>query len=742
MNSGVTSRTASRLTPPLSPAPLRAVAAWLVSQSPWLCASLVALVLSCVRDLVYPLRAVPFRFLGYYAALVLPLALVHGVLFSAALWLGARLPRWASVLGWCLAAGFGSGSLARVLGGFTRLHSRYAKLAIMVLVACSVAAVAFGWLLLVLQPTAAEPRGYLPSKSPRVRWVFALLLLGSCVGLHVADLRVFPNQYPAAHLAFRLSSFWLLMIALVLAWPEWPRLHKLVWLVAALSFGGCLWLLDERRTVTLNEFVVHPWARGVLQLSRELVDFDRDGHASLLGASDCEPWNPRVHPGAHEIPDNGIDENCVLGDAKRLNQKIVLPPDPPEPAPMDVVLITVDALNPDHLGLYNPKDYGPEARNTTPQLDAWSRNATVFDRAYTSGGWTSIAVPSLLRGLYPRHLAWRKFFETNRFAIVPAGQQQLAPGEERLHMFPLAFGDPHPTMAEFAKRRGMTTMAVTDDGYSAMLERGTGIERGFDAYHQIDHLPENKRNDAGTADMAIQLLQMVSHEKRFFMWVHFFGTHWPDEVHPELKSYGTRPVDVYDHQVAYLDTQLIRLLDEIAKRPTPTAVFVTADHGEGINPISRYHGDTLDEPVIRIPLLARVPGWPAGRIRRAVSCVDLVPSVLGILQSPKPDYLDGIDLGPLAQRKSDTPGRQIFSDAWRYSPWEKLELDLSAVFDGTRKFILDRKAGALYYESQVEPAQLGFIQSPAKLVGSAPFDSLSGAVFAYFEETGILAFTE
>ena len=64
------------------------------------------------------------------------------------------------------------------------------------------------------------------------------------------------------------------------------------------------------------------------------------------------------------------------------------------------------------------------------------------------------------------------------------------------------------------------------------------------------------------------------------------------------------------------------------------------------------------------------------------------------------------------------------------------------MFDGTRKFILDRKAGALYYESQVEPAQLGFIQSPAKLVGSAPFDSLSGAVFAYFEETGILAFTE
>ena len=146
--------------------------------------------------------------------------------------------------------------------------------------------------------------------------------------------------------------------------------------------------------------------------------------------------------------------------------------------------------------------------------------------------------------------------------------------------------------------------------------------------------------------------------------------------------------------------------------------------------------------MIRIPLIARVPGWPAGRIRRAVSCVDLVPTVLGLLQSPKPDYLDGIDLAPLALHVQDTPGRQLFSDAWRYSPYERLELDLSAVFDGTRKFILDRRAGALYYESQTEPTQLGFMQSPAKLVGNAPFDSLSGAVFAYFEETGILDVTD
>ena len=47
--------------------------------------------------------------------------------------------------------------------------------------------------------------------------------------------------------------------------------------------------------------------------------------------------------------------------------------------------------------------------------------------------------------------------------------------------------------------------AVADDGYSGMLQPGTGIERGFDVFRQIDGLPEDQRNDAGTANSGYQL---------------------------------------------------------------------------------------------------------------------------------------------------------------------------------------------------------------------------------------------
>ena len=63
-----------------------------------------------------------------------------------------------------------------------------------------------------------------------------------------------------------------------------------------------------------------------------------------------------------------------------------------EPERPSIVLITVDALRADRLGLYG---YGKE---TSPNLDALARDGVVYERAYAPSPSTSFSLASLMIG--------------------------------------------------------------------------------------------------------------------------------------------------------------------------------------------------------------------------------------------------------------------------------------------------------------------------------------------------------
>jgi arylsulfatase A-like enzyme len=701
------------------------------SQSPLPSACGLALLCFCAADLVIDRAPPSAHFALCLTALALTLGALYGLLWQLGFWLVGLLPRRLGYLVW-LAASLATGArLAFLIGATKRLHGAYTELAVAVLAGCGVGALLLGLLLCAMQPSGPQRRAFLRSQPRVVRVLVALLLIAAAVALDAADRTLYVGLYPLGHFALRMGALFIATFGFVLVHDvlhlgslgRWPLL------AIALLFGVALLTLDESTPQTLQAFAAEPWPATVLGGVRDLLDFDRDGYSSLLGGGDCAPFDPHVHPGAREIPDNGLDDNCAMGDAHKKLRKSAEVPLPSKPSSMDVVLITVDSLRRDRVGIYDEPD-ARRKRQLTPKLDAWARRALIFDHAYTPGAWTSLALPSFLRGVYPRRLRWTRFYETSAHRLLrgPLGPK-LMPTESPTWLFAFPTTDPHTPLPQWLARRGMRTVAVVDDGRSEILRPGTGIEVGFDSYIEVNPGPEAAHDDAYTTALALGALGRVPRGTHVFLWVHFFGVHSPDEQHTGFPTFGNSVADRYDHEVAYLDAQLGGLLAALDRRREPTAVFVTADHGEELTSHNRHHGYSLSETLIHVPLIARVPGWPTGRSDALVSLVDLEPTILALTDTPGPDDLDGIDLGSVVTGSSHA-ARTLLTDTWRFDVNEQLIADFVAVYDGRRKVLIDELGHGQYEYDQTKPDA-----APTPL-SAAPWDPLPRVALGYLEDTG------
>src|SRR5262249_51355822 len=123
----------------------------------------------------------------------------------------------------------------------------------------------------------------------------------------------------------------------------------------------------------------------MITLLRKYIDHDGDGYSAFFGGPDCDDDNPDIHPGAYDIPGNGIDENCLGGQAK---PPAPTPP-PPDPraaqtAPAvrggnSVLVIFVDTLRFDRLGIAG---YRRNGKSLTPRLDELAAQSVTFTHAY------------------------------------------------------------------------------------------------------------------------------------------------------------------------------------------------------------------------------------------------------------------------------------------------------------------------------------------------------------------------
>lgn len=280
----------------------------------------------------------------------------------------------------------------------------------------------------------------------------------------------------------------------------------------------------------------------------------------------------------------------------------------------DLLLISIDAVRADHLGAYG------YARPTTPNIDRLAQEAAVFERAYTATPHTSYAITSLMTGKYLRPLL-----------------QQGA-------------GADSDTWASLLRTYGYRTAAFYPPALffidTARFEAFRKAQLGFE-YSKIEFAEGQQR-----IAQVREYLDRAPPAAPLFVWVHLFSPHEPYEQHPE-HVFGERDLDRYDSEIAAADATVGELVARFRKRSPNAAVILTADHGEEFGEHGgRYHGTTVYEEQLRVPLLVSAPGaLKAGRHSEVVQTIDLLPTVLSALDIPRPPRLRGRDLGELLAGK-------------------------------------------------------------------------------------------
>jgi len=619
------------------------------------------------------------------AGLGLTTGAVSGALLGGVHTLFSRLRGWWVILLWLLFAVLLGAWLVDDLGVLVRLGTRddhQAKQALMASIGAGLGLFVLG---LVAQPRAKTPDGWLASLRPRFRYPLALGLLGVAGALSWVDRNFEVSQYENAHLTMRWMTVAAITIALLALprLPKRPRLAFLPWAAGLLLAAVPLVSISAQHTRELDAMLRRPFPELSIKVIRQLGDPDNDSYSAFLGGTDCEPFNSAVHPGAEEIPGNGVDDNCLLGDAPRHDVDTVDIPIPEEPAPISVVLITVDTVSALHTSLYGHKNIN------TPKLDEWSKDAAVFERAYTPGGWTSLALSSMFRGLYPRRLRWTRLFEVKSFDLL----RRPLPDDAKVRlMFGLPVEDPRPPLAWYLERRGMYTVAVVNDSFTEFLDAEHGMSTGYEEYIDLDDLERKTKrvHDNHVTKAAITALKKVPKDRPFFMWVHYFGPHTPSTSHRGTKKWGKSQSDRYDHEIAYFDSQVIKLLDKIdaVGKKRPVAVIIGSDHGEVVTKRGRTHGTDLREEAIRIPLILKAPGVEPGRYSQLAGLVDVMPTVLGLTETPGPSNLDGVSLVDLITAP-EAHRRIMYSENWRFNREGEFTRNLVSVYDGKYKLTLN-----------------------------------------------------
>ncbi len=329
------------------------------------------------------------------------------------------------------------------------------------------------------------------------------------------------------------------------------------------------------------------------------------------------------------------------------------PAEGPETAP-NVVLVSIDTLRADRLGCYGRDP------SHTPAIDAFRKDAVLFELAIAQAPSTLSSHASLFTSLIPHHHGASR---TRGLALAPD----------------------HLTLAEVLRDAGFSTAAFHGGG---QLDAAYGVGQGFEIYETPGHRPNQPPGEEAfsdrfrpTVDRALGWLEKKK-PARFFLFLHTYEIHHPYTPTPEdlaaVESAYAGPLpaaisidllnginagqtplgpedlrhieSAYEAEIRSVDAAfgvLVEGLRRLGLYDTALVVF-TSDHGEefGEHGTVGWHSHTLYDELLHVPLLVKYSGgWQAGQALDAqVRLLDVAPTVLGAVGLERPAVFQGANL--------------------------------------------------------------------------------------------------
>ncbi len=291
------------------------------------------------------------------------------------------------------------------------------------------------------------------------------------------------------------------------------------------------------------------------------------------------------------------------------------------PAKLNVIMLTIDAMRADH------SPWNGYQRNNCPHLTALAQQGVVYTHAYAVASYTAKAVGAMLTSRYPSSL-YRSgsFFE--------------------------AYSDANVFFSELLQAAGIRTMAGHSHKY---YDRGKNLRQGFDVWKITPDIKFNNKTDVEVTSpkMTALALEVLGDRKntagQFFLWLHYMDPHDKYVQHAESPKFGRSSRDRYDAEIYYVDLHFKKVIDFAKQQPwwQRTAIIITADHGEAFGEHKQYfHGFSLYENLVRVPLVFVVPGVKPQRIDQKRSYIDLAPTIMDLMGQPPHGDFVGKSLKP------------------------------------------------------------------------------------------------